>query len=58
MILIKKEMMQTFQSKITFSENRNRDRHQKYNHPRGPPDNIDSIFGSSDSTNNRYSSNK
>ena len=53
-----KEMMQTFHSKITFSENRNRERHQKYNHPRGPPDNIDSIFGSSDSTNNRYSSNK
>jgi hypothetical protein len=41
-------MMQNFQAKITFSANTNRDRHQKYNHPKGAPD-IDQIF------NNQYS---
>lgn len=45
------ELMQSFQSKIVFSANTNRDRHQKYNHPKGAPD-IDTIFGSS---NNQYS---
>ena len=43
-------MMQSFQSKITFSANTNRDRNQKYNHPKGAPD-INTIFGS---TNNQY----
>jgi len=41
------ELERTFQSKITFSANTNRDRH-KYNHPKGAPD-IDQIL------NNQYS---
>ena len=40
------EMMANLQSKITFSVNTNRDRQQKYNHPKGAPD-INTIFGSS-----------
>jgi hypothetical protein len=40
------------QTKMSFyaSANTNRDRHQKYNHPKGAPD-VDLIFGSAGSVN-------
>jgi hypothetical protein len=45
-------MMQSGQYK-SYSGNTNRDRHQKYNHPRGAPD-ADLIFGSTNYQTNKY----
>lgn len=45
------------QSKMSFyaSANTNRERHQKYNHPKGAPD-VDLIFGSGGSVNVGFTS--
>lgn len=47
------------QSKMSFyaSANTNRERHQKYNHPKGAPD-VDLIFGSGGSVNVGFNSTK
>ncbi len=47
------------QSKMSFyaSANTNRERHQKYSHPKGAPD-VDLIFGSGGSVNVGFNSNK
>ena len=46
-------MMQSGQYNKSYSGNSNRDRYQKYNHPRGAPD-ADLIFGSSSYQQNKY----
>ncbi len=50
---LSKEMMQSGQYNKSYSGNSNRDRYQKYNHPRGAPD-ADAIFRSSSHQQNKY----